>query len=106
MLRTEFALLNQKYNNMERENVMLIQKIAESSLKQQELEDLLTDKEGKIEVMQQLRDTLAKENEEIKKIKDQVQRKMEDKLDELEKANNMIMRLTASGRKDLNCKEI
>mmetsp|Transcript_37497 Transcript_37497/g.33581 ORF Transcript_37497/g.33581 Transcript_37497/m.33581 type:complete len:81 (+) Transcript_37497:301-543(+) len=47
-LKTEFALLSSKYSNMESENENLIQKLADLSMKQQELEDSILDKDGSL----------------------------------------------------------
>jgi len=70
MLRREFAAYNLKLNNQERENEALITKLATLSVTINELEERFKAKETEFNYLQELKDTLMQENENLKKIQE------------------------------------
>jgi kinesin family member 5 len=71
ILRKEFAYMNAKVITTEKENENLIQKVADLTLKKQEIQETLLEKDMKIQALIELRNNLMAENEELKRSKEQ-----------------------------------
>jgi kinesin family protein 5 len=93
ILRQEYAYLNAKSITTEKENEALIHKLATLTLKMQEFEETMREKEEKLEelpTLQDLRDTLMVEVDELKKNKDYMLKQLDEKNEEIERLRGQL----------------
>ena len=86
ILRGEFGYLNAQNIKNEKENEALIHKLATLTLKMQEIEELIRSKDDKIEELvslQNLRDSLMEEVDNLKANKELLIKTLEDKDEEV-----------------------
>jgi len=85
ILRKEFALLNAKAITQEEENEQLIHRMAGLTLKSQEFEDILREKDEKIEKLEQIKLTHLSEIDGLKGSKEHLLGLIQEKNKEIEK---------------------
>jgi len=93
ILRQEYAYLNAKSITTEKENEALIHKLATLTLKMQEIEEMIREKEERLEelpTLQDLRDTLMVEADELRKSKEHLQKQLDERNEEIDRLRSQL----------------
>ena len=91
LLRKEFALLNAKAITQEEENEQLIHKLTALTIKSSEFDEVLKEKDEKIEQLEQLKVSYTSELEALKNSKEHLFLMIQEKNKEIEKIENSSM---------------